>query len=781
MQPVEMPPESENLGERDAHILAKAFVFAGPSMAVLDARLRFVTVNDAFAKLDARLGGERSSLALDDLWPNADRLHALCREALMTGGARTDGPFALPVRHEGAFGERLFLASIAPETSGAATSGTLGGASKGTTAVILTLVDVDERARRSLEISKSRNRYRTLVHASAELVWTVDAKGKMAEPSAEWLAFTGRTVDETKDYGWLEDIHPDDRESTLTRWHRSANEGPLCSERRVRRHDGEWRDMVGRTVPIMDEAGAIVEWIGTDTDVTEQRIAERALREQESDLRLITEALPVRIAYIDDQERYRFVNAAFEGYEGAPVRVVGRTFTEVHGEQGRARFEPQIRAALAGETVHFETSLGQGPNARHVAFSFIPRTEPNGRVAGFYAISNDVTEQRRLQDQLHHAQKMEAIGRLAGGVAHDFNNLLTVILSYAALLENRLERDETALRDVREIRRASELATGLTRRLLAFARRDVVHARVVDVNEVVANVERLLVRVLGEHVALSVKLAADLPKVKADLGQLEQVLVNLAVNARDAMPDGGALTLESSHTSLSSEAARLEADAIVGDYVVLRVSDTGVGMTPEVQAHIFEPFFTTKAAGQGTGLGLATCYGIVRHAGGHMRVASTPGNGATFEVWLPATDGELAPRSVAPRSKGANGKEVVLVVEDEPRIRKLVTRGAKECGYEVLEATNGVEALRLVESHGERIRIIVTDVVMPEMGGRELARRVKARWPKIEILFTSGYAEGTFFDEISASSDIHFVAKPYLVEELLDRVRQIIDAAARRT
>ncbi|AKU97562.1 sensory box histidine kinase/response regulator [Labilithrix luteola] len=733
-------------------------------IALVDPKLEFIEVNDAFAALSGRRPEEYRGRPLLEVLPEIGMpLQRACREVMATRQAVKNLGLS-STKPDGRVS--FWLANVTPLAND-------DGAIEG---VNVTLVEMSGPHTPDEALRRSEVRYRRLVYATAQVIWTTDAEGNVVEPIPGWQALTGQSFEDVRGFGWLNAVHPEDRATTLASWHAAVQSRETFEcERRIRRKDGEWRHMFARAVPILDEGGRIREWVGADSDITDRKLTELALHQQEEDLRLITEAVPVRIAYVDREERYRFVNAAYEPHMGAIEDIVGRTVSEVMGAAGYARLEPHIRAALAGKTVHFDTTIGDGPAMRHLSVSYVPRFSHEGDVLGFHAISNDVTEQRRLQEQLHHSQKLEAVGRLAGGVAHDFNNLLTVILSYASILEERSFANEASLRDVREIRRAGELATGLTRRLLAFARRDVVNARVLEVNAVVANVEGLLRRVLGEDVKLTVALGPSLPKVCVDSGQLEQVLVNLAVNARDAMPNGGNLTVDTAYISLSAAEAAHVPDATPGPHVVLRVTDNGIGMTPEIQARIFEPFFTTKAAGEGTGLGLSTCYGIVRHAGGHMRVSSLPAHGARFEVWLPAVEADANPSTIPPRSSVARGNEVVLVVEDEPRIRRLVVRAVREQGYTVLEAGNGVEALRLVETNNGTVDVVVTDVVMPEMGGRELAERIQALWPKIDIIYTSGYAEGTFFEDVASRSDVHFLAKPYLVDTLLDLVRRVLD------
>jgi signal transduction histidine kinase len=397
-------------------------------------------------------------------------------------------------------------------------------------------------------------------------------------------------------------------------------------------------------------------------------------------------------------------------------------------------------------------------------------------------IAADVTEKERLRVQLQQSQRLESLGQLAGGVAHDFNNLLAVILGYASFIERRAEEGSDNERDVVEIRKAGERATRLTQQLLSFARREVVRPKVLDLTGVVIEMEQLLRRTLGEHVVLRTSLAPDLWPIMADHGQLEQILVNLAVNARDAMPDGGTLTLDTENIAVDDAYASTRSGLLPGSYVRLRVSDTGVGMSRDVAVRAFEPFFTTKPKGQGTGLGLATIHGIVTQAGGHVQIYSEPGLGTTFTVLLPTTD---APVPVHPRAGDRDepergGGETILVVEDEPAMLEVTRRILDGNGYEVLVAGSGREALELVERHPGAIDVLLTDVVMPEMLGKEVAERVSELRPGISVLFMSGYAQPV----IGAMGDLaggrEIIDKPFTEAALLDRLRALLAIRASR-
>jgi PAS domain S-box-containing protein len=409
--------------------------------------------------------------------------------------------------------------------------------------------------------------------------------------------------------------------------------------------------------------------------------------------------------------------------------------------------------------------------------------DSEGKVTGIRSTIQDITEQKRiekemaaLEEQLHQSQKMEAIGQLAGGIAHDFNNLLTVIKGYSKLSLSELREGDPLKENIEEIHKASQRAEDLTRQLLAFSRRQILDFKVLDLNTFIQDLDKMLRRILGEDIELVTLLAEDLEKVKTDPGQIEQVIMNLSVNARDAMPTGGKLTIETANVELDEEYARVQIGVPPGHYVMLSVSDTGVGMSPEVKEHIFEPFFTTKEKGKGTGLGLSTVYGIVKQSRGNIWVYSEPGHGTTFKIYLPSADETIDLIKSSPtQAELPQGSETILLVEDEESVRTFAHKTLKGYGYIILEASNGEEALRLAQGHGRKINLLLTDVVMPQMSGKELADRIKILWPDIKVLFASGYTDNAIVHHGILESGIHFLQKPYTPEVLARKVREVLD------
>jgi len=396
-------------------------------------------------------------------------------------------------------------------------------------------------------------------------------------------------------------------------------------------------------------------------------------------------------------------------------------------------------------------------------------------IAGFVVNSRDVTQQRQLEGQVLQSQKLERLGRLAGGVAHDFNNLLIGILGYAQFLEEGIRAGNPSLEDLGEIRKAGERARDLTAQLLAVARRQVSERRVIDVNDVLRDSEKLLRRVIGEDVGLTVLLEPRPCAVKADPGSLQQVLLNLAVNARDAMPGGGKLTIETASVELDEHYASSHRGVTPGRYVLLAVTDTGQGMSAEVQEHLFEPFFTTKAPGLGTGLGLATVHGIVKQSGGHLWVYSEVGRGTTFKIYLPPTDEVPARPAPDSHSRVERGTETVLLAEDEPSVRELIVRTLRGSGYRVLVASGGREAEEIAAQTSQEIHLLLTDVVMPDLSGKVLADQLLARRPGLRVLYMSGYPQNPIAHHGVLDPGVRFLAKPFVPASLLEAVRRALD------
>jgi PAS domain S-box-containing protein len=495
-------------------------------------------------------------------------------------------------------------------------------------------------------------------------------------------------------------------------------------------------------------------------------------------LRSIAEHSPAGIVTTDVRGHVTYFSPRAEellGYRAAevlarPVAEFQRGGDEAaRGLMRRLRDEGRIRE-------HETEILARDGRWIECRFSLALLRDAAGTTIGTLAILEDTSERKRLEAQLRQAQKMEAVGRLAGGIAHDFNNLLAVIMGHSDLIKSVLRKGDALGHDVEQIRRASERAATLTRQLLAFSRRQFLQPQVIDVNTLVGNLATMLRRLIGEHIQLELRLDPAAGRVSADPGQLEQVVMNLTVNARDAMPQGGLMTLETGPAVLDEAFVGTHPGSSRGAHVRLSIHDTGCGMTADVLSHLFEPFFTTKEPGRGTGLGLSTVYGIVKQHRGYIDVQSEPGQGSTFAVYLPRVDAKPAAERTASREQiMPGGRETVLFVEDEVALRDLIHRVLAKGGYTVLAAGDGLEAVALAEAHAGRIDLAVTDVVMPRMSGPELAARLRARDPGVRLLYVSGYTADQLRSQTDLGADATLLAKPFTSDGLLRKVREVLD------
>lgn len=513
-------------------------------------------------------------------------------------------------------------------------------------------------------------------------------------------------------------------------------------------------------------------------ELLRRKSAEEALRRSERDLRSLIENAPYGIFRADMEGRFLDVNPALVkmlGYDVATELLAADPQRDVFLDPVQARRLKELgESQRSFEGLEFEWKRRDNSSIV-VRLSGRPVVNREGRVVSFEVMAENVTERRALEEQLRHAQKMEAIGRLAGGVAHDFNNLLMVIIGYTELLRENLPKDGDQRGYADAVWNAGKKATLLTSQLLAFSRKQVMSPRMLDLNSVLQEVDRMLPRLIGEDVQLSILQGAGLATVKADPGQMEQVIMNLCVNARDAMPRGGRLSIETANARIDSDAARKIGANTPGNFVALTVTDTGAGMDAQTQSRIFEPFFTTKEKGKGTGLGLATVYGIVKQSGGYITVESEIGKGTRFDVYFPAIDrsAEKSNSAAAPELP-ARGDETVLLVEDEDAVRSLVREVLRGRGYKVLEAQKSTEALQLCQSHPGPIDLLVTDVVLPQISGRALAQQLSPSRPDMKVLYISGYTDDKMLQH--GIPGTAFLQKPFSSDVLARTVREMLDS-----
>jgi two-component system cell cycle sensor histidine kinase/response regulator CckA len=615
-----------------------------------------------------------------------------------------------------------------------------------------------ERQRREAE-----KLFGSIFETAAAGIAVLDEAGKIVHVNPALCAMTGAPAEELTGKSFLEG-------------------DPVANSMRLRARDGHVLDIVlSSSLLAMDQERKLR--VVIVTDVTEIRRTEAALRETNHRL----SQLAAIIESSDDAIVGRTLEGVITSWNGGAERIYGYTAAEMIGHTSGPLLSPdlleefnQLTARLRrGETVagHETERVCKDGRRLKVSLTLSPIKDAHGNVIGASSIARDITDRKLLEEQLVQSQKMEAVALLAGGVAHDFNNLLTIIIGYGRLMMIEAAEGSDAREYADEILHSAERASALTGQLLAFSRRQVVQPRVIDLNEAVQSMHRFLERILGEHIQLNTIACEGLGRVKADPGQIEQVIANLAVNARDAMPRGGHLTIETGNVELNEQYVRLHPQVQPGPYVMLAVTDSGTGMTPEVKERIFDPFFTTKDKGKGTGLGLSIIHGIVKQSGGEIWVYSEPGKGSTFKIYLPRVFEEAEVwRPVRSGEPMPHGTETILIVEDELAVKKMVRGILARLGYAVLEAANGQEALDICGSCVDPIHLMVTDVVMPGMAGPDLARAVKILRPETRIIFMSGYTESSMLHHELIEPDANFLQKPFTPEAFAQRVRGVLDA-----
>ncbi|QBX41863.1 PAS domain S-box protein [Pseudomonas fluorescens] len=620
---------------------------------------------------------------------------------------------------------------------------------------------------------------------------------------------------------YLQGVHPEDRALIARSIKHCITHGTeYAEEYRLLKADGELRWVFARGRCYKDHHGRPVRFLGAALDLTERKHTEQALRQSQTELQLIINAMPILISYVDHEERFRLNNAAYLDWYGlTPQELYGRTIREVIGEEAYFLRAPYIAEALAGRPCSFSlyTPHRDGSN-RHALMNYLPRHGADGSVNGFYIfvideserkkteealrnlnetleervsarteqlaqanqrLQNEMFERERAEDALRHAQKMEAVGQLTGGIAHDFNNMLTGIIGSLDLMQRYIAdgRADEIGRFTEAAVSSANRAAALTHRLLAFSRRQSLDRKTLNVNELIHSLEDLIRRTKGDPIELTLRLADDVWPISTDVSQLENALLNLVINARDAMPDGGELLIETANVYLDGNDITTLEPVKAGDYLMLAVSDNGTGMTPSVRAKAFDPFFTTKPIGQGTGLGLSMIYGFAQQSGGHVSLDSLPNQGTCVRLYLPRLN-LLEPERPVVETLGAAPTatcgETVVVVEDDPAVRMLVLDLLKELGYLAHEAADASAALPLLESE-LRVDLLVTDVGLPGMNGRQLAEIARQHRPGLKVLFMTGYAQKAAERQGFLEDGMDMVAKPFSIEVLANKIREMIN------
>jgi two-component system, cell cycle sensor histidine kinase and response regulator CckA len=629
--------------------------------------------------------------------------------------------------------------------------------------------DITERKRAEAELRESEARFRNMADTAPVMIWVTGPDKLFTFFNKTWLDFTGRTMDQELGNGWANGVHPEDLHRCYETFSSSFDARQAFHlECRLRRADGEYRWLLCSGVPRFAPGGVFAGYIGSDIDITNLQSEER-FRELAENIDQVYWMLDL------ETNKILYVSPAFEKVWGCASAALCRNCAwlveTVHAED-RDRFIAFSEKDRSRPVEEFYRIVRPDGSVRWIHDRSFPVRDPGGRPYRAAGIAEDITARREMEEQLRQAQKMEALGRLAGGIAHDFNNLLTVVGGYAHVLLQGTPPGDLRHDKLKQILTASNRASALTSQLLAFGRKQMLQPKPVNLNNLLCNMEALLRRVMGEHIKLRTILRSDLPCVEADPNQLEQVLINLAANARDAMPEGGEFRIR---TTLVEAQAGADFVRDTGPWVRIEISDTGCGMSQDVLEHIFEPFFTTKGVGKGTGLGLSSVYGIIQQNHGTIHVSSNPSRGTIFEILFPAVpESEERPAPPQPFESLAEN-ETILVAEDEPDVRKLVQETLEEFGYTVLQAADGNEALRILEQHGP-VHLLLTDVIMPLMGGRELAKRVIALWPTTKVVYMSGYTDDTLAFYELPRQDTAYIQKPFTPVALAEKLRGVLSA-----
>ncbi|PSM30966.1 PAS domain-containing sensor histidine kinase, partial [Haliangium sp. UPWRP_2] len=648
--------------------------------------------------------------------------------------------------------------------------------------LIGTVADITERKRVEAASRASHRMYESLVHTIDGIVWELDVptfRFTYVSPQAERiLGYPAMAWLEDRDF-WANHLHPEDRHWVMDFCIQTTAE--------MRDHEFQYRILArdGRIVWLHDVVTVVIEdgrpskLRGIMVDITARKQVEEALRESERNFRTIFEEASIGLAYVDSDFRLRKVNLAlcqFLGYTFEELQ--SKTFVEITHPEDIDVDAEQAARGFRGEITSYQMEKRYLRKSGEIVWGHLTVTmmhSADGKLVSAIGMVENITGRKSAEEQLRQAQKMEALGRLAGGVAHDFNNLLTAIKGYCELSMEQLAADHWLRGNLAEVLQAADRASTLTRQLLAFGRKQVRRPKLIDLSSTVDDMQRMLRRLIGENIKLTTSIESRLGTVHADPSQIEQVIVNLVVNARDAMPRGGRLTIELGNSQLDEEYARSHPEVTPGRYVMLAVSDTGIGMSRAVQQRIFEPFFTTKEPGMGTGLGLPTVYGIVKQSDGHIWVYSEEGVGSTFKIYLPIISG-AAPLTEPPppESQVAGGHESILLVEDDDSVRNMVVRMLSESGYRVVAARDGVEAIQLCEDDSREFQLLITDVIMPKMGGRELAAALHSKRPLLKVLYISGYAHDGMVHRGALEPGVTLLEKPFSKSDLLRHVRDLL-------
>jgi two-component system cell cycle sensor histidine kinase/response regulator CckA len=642
--------------------------------------------------------------------------------------------------------------------------------------------DITERNQAEISLRESEERFRLIAETVDEIFWMYDVEKEVAtylNPAFDriWGFPKERTIDDP-DY-FLNSVHPEDRKQVNSAIE-SIRAGKPCDYKyRIIRPDGNIRHLWSRIYPVPDKSGRPKRYVGVGQDVTEWKEAENALIESKEYYNQIINCIADPVFVKDDKHRFVLVNDALCAFnEKRREELLGTDFFEgVTESQAADLWELEEKVLQSGrENISEDTFRDSKGADRIVMTKKSLLTDKSGRKQ-IIGVVRDITEYKNLENQFLQAQKMEAIGILAGGVAHDFNNLLNVINGYSELLMEDLDHDHPMREDIEQINQAGQRAATLTSQLLAFSRKQILQAETLDLNTVISQMSTMLRRLIREDIEFLFVPNPDIKTVHADPVQIQQIVMNLAVNARDAMPTGGKLTIDTANVEFDEDYIRKHPMAKAGRYVMLAISDNGIGMGEDTKSRLFEPFYTTKERGKGTGLGLATVYGVVKQSNGFIWVYSEPGKGTTFKIYFPQEERGTVRAETADKPESSyRGTETILIVEDETAVRTLTSRILQDRGYKVLEAAEGNKALRIAGEYSGEIHIVVTDVIMPGLGGAKLVSSLEAERPGLKALYISGYTDNAIVHHGILDSHIAFLQKPFTVESLAKKVRNVLDS-----